>query len=512
MRALRRLTRFLPVVVGALVGMTLMVLIAQVILTRVDNFRVRSYLGDIMGYMTDSTLSRRSTLMETPPHIAAPCSEQDILDMRRVAMRSPYFHDIGRVRDGRLLCSAMVGKLQPTVPFPPPDHRSASGVLLWHAMTGIVTPGVQVDVIGRDDVVVFSSPVLPRRFATPEAGFASTASTHDGEFLFWIAGAGAEREQIRVRDTSAWYDIGTVRRAYTCTEEVDVCASAVYVGSNVFDNAALMAIALVVGGMLGGVAGDAWRLRRRYRLSVDWVTQQAAEAGRIHVMYQPLVRLSDGKMTGVEALARLNDSDGKPIAADMFIPIAERRGVIGLITRQVARRALGELHPRLLADPSFHVSINLATSDFLDEDFHKYLNHLCASLRVPHAQVALEITERSAESVQRLATAIDRLRADGYPIHIDDFGTGFSNLAYLSALHFDAIKIDRMFTQSIGSDTVGNAIIDQICHMASLLAVELIVEGVETEAQARYVRERHPEAIGQGWLFGKPVTAAGLPA
>jgi sensor c-di-GMP phosphodiesterase-like protein len=112
----------------------------------------------------------------------------------------------------------------------------------------------------------------------------------------------------------------------------------------------------------------------------------------------------------------------------------------------------------------------------------------------------------------RLRDALDRLRVDGYQIHIDDFGTGFSNLAYLSTLNVDALKIDRMFTQSIGTDTVGSAIVDQICKMAALLKVEVIVEGMETDAQADYMLALYPEAIGQGWLFGKAVPADELPS
>ena len=112
----------------------------------------------------------------------------------------------------------------------------------------------------------------------------------------------------------------------------------------------------------------------------------------------------------MEALARLNDTSGAPISPDMFIPIAERRGVLGLITRQVVRRALIEMHGRALADPEFHISINLAAADVVDRSFHTYLNHMAASLRVPRAQIALEITERSTDNMKRLREALDRLR------------------------------------------------------------------------------------------------------
>lgn len=510
MQTLRRLTRWLPLLFGAIAGMLVMLLVGQIVQTRVDDFRLRAYVHDIMGFMTDASVSSRNALQSAMYSGAVPCTDEDLVALRRVAMRSPYFHDIGRVHDSRLLCSAVAGRLNPEPELPPPDHETRNGVKLWHTLSGIVTPGVQVNAVGLGDVVVFSPPVLPERLSTPEPGFASVASTNDLRFQFWRAGLFDDQQKIEPGRKSRWLDIGTVRRFSNCSNSADVCASAVYVSSNILTNPLGLTLVLVIGVAAGAILGLWWRSRRRYRMSIDWVTQHAAESGDIFVVYQPLVRLSDRKMVGVEALARLNDSAGAPISPEMFIPIAERRGVIGLITRQVARRALIEMHGRALADPEFHISINLAATDIVDRTFHTYLNHLAASLRVPRAQIALEITERSTDNMKRLREALDRLRVDGYQIHIDDFGTGFSNLAYLSTLNVDALKIDRMFTQAIGKDAVGSAIVDQICKMATLLNVDVIVEGLETEAQAAYMLAIHPRVIGQGWLFSKAVVAEDL--
>ncbi|MEF3064338.1 EAL domain-containing protein [Pandoraea apista] len=512
MQTLRRLTRWLPVLTGAVAGMLVMLLVAQIVQTRVDDFRLRAYVQDIMGFMSDASVSSQDALLSAMYSGAVPCTDADIFALRRVAMRSPYFHDIGRVHGSRLLCTAISGRLEPAPELPPPSHETRSGLKLWHTLTGLVTPGVQVNATGMGDVVVFSPPVLPERLATPPNGFASVASTSDMRFQFWRAGMFEDQQRIELGATSRWLDIGSLRRYSTCSGRVDVCASAVYVSSQILANPLGLALALSIGAAAGVSMGVSWRSRRRYRMSIDWVTQQAAESGGINVVYQPLVRLRDRKMVGVEALARLNDSAGAPISPDMFIPIAERRGVIGLITRQVVRRALIDMHGRAMADPEFHISINLAATDIVDSTFHAYLNHMSSSLWVPRAQIALEITERSTDNMTRLREALDRLRVDGYQIHIDDFGTGFSNLAYLSTLNVDALKIDRMFTQSIGTDTVGSAIVDQICKMAALLKVEVIVEGMETEAQANYMLARYPEAIGQGWLFGKAVPADDLPS
>lgn len=102
-------------------------------------------------------------------------------------------------------------------------------------------------------------------------------------------------------------------------------------------------------------------------------------------------------------------------------------------------------------------------------------------------------------------TSFNRL---DYKFFIDDFGTGYSNLAYLAKLPIDGIKVDRMFTQAIGTEAVSAEIVENICNIARRLDLKLVVEGIEKPEQSAYVLKLHPDAVGQGWLFGYPVSAA----
>ncbi len=102
---------------------------------------------------------------------------------------------------------------------------------------------------------------------------------------------------------------------------------------------------------------------------------------------------------------------------------------------------------------------------------------------------------------------IRSLRQRGHRVHIDDFGTGYSSLAYLHDLSVDAIKIDKAFTQAIGTDSVTVGILPQILAMANALSLAVIAEGVETVEQAGYFADAHLGVIGQGWLFGRPMPA-----
>jgi sensor c-di-GMP phosphodiesterase-like protein len=119
--------------------------------------------------------------------------------------------------------------------------------------------------------------------------------------------------------------------------------------------------------------------------------------------------------------------------------------------------------------------------------------------------LAIEITESSTAKHQAARDAILRLRQRGHSVHVDDFGTGYSSLSYLHDLSVDTIKIDRSFTQAIGTQAVTIGILPQILAMAAVLKLKVIVEGVETSQQASYFADADESILAQGWLFGRPV-------
>ena len=168
--------------------------------------------------------------------------------------------------------------------------------------------------------------------------------------------------------------------------------------------------------------------------------------------------------------------------------------------------------PVLRADAGLYLGINLTAEDLLDAQFHEYLDEQAAHHGIAATSVVLEITERSTAMRDDLVRNIRHLRAKGYRFCIDDFGTGYSSLDYLATLPLDAVKIDKLFTQAAGSDSVVGQIFEPMCTMALALRVGIVVEGIETEQQAEHVRRLAPQAVGQGWLLGRPVAIHDLPA
>jgi sensor c-di-GMP phosphodiesterase-like protein len=124
--------------------------------------------------------------------------------------------------------------------------------------------------------------------------------------------------------------------------------------------------------------------------------------------------------------------------------------------------------------------------------------------------IGLELTERSTADPVMATEALARLKQAGFLVYIDDFGTGYSSLAYLHRLAVNFIKIDRVFTQTIGTGSVTASVVPQILDLARTLNLQVVVEGIETEEQAAYFCNEFPGARAQGWLFGRAVAAENL--
>jgi sensor c-di-GMP phosphodiesterase-like protein len=213
---------------------------------------------------------------------------------------------------------------------------------------------------------------------------------------------------------------------------------------------------------------------------------------------------------GAEALARWTDEDGSAVAPDRFIPLAEECGFVGGITRLALRHVLRDLGELLHDDPGFQVSVNVTAADLSDAGFVPTLETMLTDAGVRAESMTIEITETSTARYERAIETIRLLRAAGHRVHIDDFGTGYSSLAYLQDLSVDAIKIDKIFTQAIGTDSAAVSILPQILAMAEALDLEIVAEGIETEEQAQYFASSEKQIRGQGWLFGRPMPARSL--
>jgi sensor c-di-GMP phosphodiesterase-like protein len=261
------------------------------------------------------------------------------------------------------------------------------------------------------------------------------------------------------------------------------------------------------GGLLGIAFAVIVILAYRRQRSLEQQLRRAIRDDALTLAYQPVMDLATETIVGAEALVRWIKDDGESVRPDVFVALAEARGFVDQITRFIVQRALEEFGD-LLATGTFRITLNIAAQDLTDPDFMVHLENTLKAANVPPSSIGIEITERSTVDREASAEALARLKHAGHPIYLDDFGTGYSNLANLHLLAVDAIKIDRSFTQTVGTTAITASVVPQILDMAAQLDLQVAVEGIETRAQADYFRRAGRGILAQGWLFSKPVSAA----
>ena len=439
----------------------------------------------------------------------ARCSADDLTELRVLAFQSRSIRDIGRLEDGRVQCTAAWGVL-PHQPLLPEPTRRAASHRFWSIGPAVVDRRVSTDMIAAGDAILFVAPDWFANAAPLDQRTVSVVTTGDGRRVLRAWGDDVQRGAVPAGPR--WYDLASVGAHQACDDGYDVCVVASIRRSGLAGASMQLLLGLCLLGTLAGVGiNSLLGLSRRRRASLEARLTRAIREERLQVVYQPLRRLSDRGLVGFEALARWTTSSGDHVPPDVFVRMAERIGLGQALARQVVGKVFAEMAPTLQRDGHLYVSINLAAADLLDARFHAYLDAQAARHGVSPHNVVLELTERSTAVRDDLARSIQQLRASGYRFYVDDFGTGYASLDYLAALPLDAVKIDKLFTQAVGSDSVVGQIFEPICTMARVLDVDIVVEGLETEEQATHVARLAPEAIGQGWLLGRPVPLDALP-
>jgi diguanylate cyclase (GGDEF)-like protein/PAS domain S-box-containing protein len=245
------------------------------------------------------------------------------------------------------------------------------------------------------------------------------------------------------------------------------------------------------------------------RLAMENELRRALERGEFELVYQPQIRLEDGRIFGVEALIRWRTSERGVVSPSDFIPLAEDGGLIIPIGRWVLREACRQQKKWIDegVSPSI-VSVNISASQLQQNDFADMVKDILAETGLPPQCLCLEITETAAitnwnNSLEKL----EKVRDLGVRIALDDFGTGYSSLSMLKQLPIHIVKIDRSFVRHLAENSSDAAIASAIISLARTLGLTVIAEGVETEAQKERLRQEGCHCI-QGYVFSKPLTAA----
>jgi predicted signal transduction protein with EAL and GGDEF domain len=241
------------------------------------------------------------------------------------------------------------------------------------------------------------------------------------------------------------------------------------------------------------------------RLNLGTAMRVGLEKNEFSVAYQPKVD-AQGRMTGVEALARWHSARVGTVGPDRFIPVAEETGLIGALTDTILRQAFADATTWAPVDGrALTVAVNLSAKLFQTGDLVARIRSLLHASGLAPQRVELEITESVfLNDMERAVAVLHQLKALGVRLAMDDFGTGYSSLSYLRSLPLDTIKIDRSLITGIEQDEDLAMIAYAIVQLCKNLRKSVVAEGVENHAQYALLQTKGCDGF-QGYLFSKPV-------
>ena len=233
---------------------------------------------------------------------------------------------------------------------------------------------------------------------------------------------------------------------------------------------------------------------------------KAIENHHLKVYYQPKINCADDSLYGAEALVRWQKPDGTFIYPDKFIPVFEKNGNIRQVDFYVYREVFRYLRERIDKGlPVFPISMNVSRMHLGSNKIIAYIEQLLDEYRVPPELLEFELTENIYINNFSKADEFVRFCRDrGIQVSMDDFGSGYSSLNVISAIHIDTLKIDRIFLKNPDLSENDKTVIETMIIMAKRLGMKVICEGVETESQARFLKNVQCDQI-QGYYYGKPM-------
>ena len=488
---------------GALAGY----LLGHAVVLRQAEARLDTYANRILLESITSSAESRAILatMNSSPY--AFCSDPEIEYFRQLIFQSQFLKAAGRMQSGSINCSTTSGRMVLAQPQFIPTIARKDGTKIYKNLTPFRVDDQDVISVQLGDSFVVYNPYNLVSLEAPPMHYTATAIdsfTRQGDPL--LGQIPNVEKHILMRNGKV--QVGNTLYATRCSTDGDTCMTAnISIPDALSVGRGLTLAYLAMGAVSGALIGLLFPLLYSRNKSVEQQLLRAIRADALTVAYQPIVDLATGRIVEAEALVRWTDEYKNAVGPDIFIKIAEERGFVGQITKLVLRHALRDFGATMRARSTFRVNVNIAASDLADSDFLPMVEHALADAEVAPRNLGIEITESYTARQQVARNTILRLRQKGHYVAIDDFGTGYSSLAYLHDLSVDAIKIDKAFTKAIGTDAVTVSILPQILTMAETLKLRVVVEGIETKAQAAYFAASNQRIHAQGWLFGRPVPA-----
>ena len=252
--------------------------------------------------------------------------------------------------------------------------------------------------------------------------------------------------------------------------------------------------------------------RLKHYQKISSVLRNALASNELQLYFQPQLDLKNGRMLSCEALLRCSDENANPVPPDIFIPVAEKSGLINRIGKWVIEAACKQMVAWKKTElENVRIDINLSGKQLTNPHLAEEILTTLKNYRLHPSQLGVELTENEVIGGDQLQIGqLETLKNAGVHISIDDFGTGYSSLVYLSKLPLCSLKIDRSFLHRAMENASDMAIMKAIITVGHSLKLSVVVEGVETHEQDALVKKLNCD-LAQGYLYAKPMPADKMP-
>ncbi|MCQ4445285.1 cyclic diguanylate phosphodiesterase [Enterobacter cloacae] len=427
------------------------------------------------------------------------CDKTSLDSYRQIKLDSLYFGDIGFIEKGKIVCTAFWGKLATPVELPAELHKTPRGFLLAQFDNKDFFTG---NAAIYHNIIIFTSRYAYDKFTPVTASYSLSATTKDFGRTFFSATPAFKQQDwlhatlftITLTQCSAFWDLCVIVKHH---------------------NAGLASLPPVMCTLLVAILYFIWIAITLFffriyedRFSLERTLVKAVITNTITVKYQPIIRIQDQKIVGVEVLSRWRDQKHGDVSPELFIPLIKKIGLYKKYYTNILEKALSEIAP-LAIKHQLVVSLNVGRKEIEDGQFINVLRRACLIHNIPLTLIKVELSEKAVSIENILEEFCRKLKSLGIKVSIDDFGVQNSNLARLSLLEYDEIKIDKSLVDGISEHYKQNIFVIFSDALARLNKT-LVFEGVENEIQYRFIADRYPGALIQGWYFSKSLTRSEL--
>ncbi|WP_317932966.1 EAL domain-containing protein [Halioxenophilus sp. WMMB6] len=434
------------------------------------------------------------------------CGEAEVFQMRRALLTAKFIMDIGFIADGKVHCGALPGVFNaPRTSINKPDFRMADGTDVY--IERKIREPLFADIydttlaVSRGNIGLSLHPGRLDELFEDNRRFQFYYVNGDTRSPYTLYGNPAIFHANRHGGSKLTRE-GLYRDQ--CDSHTGLCvATELSYGEIITQNRALLVLALL--SVFGGGLLSAYLFNHQIsaRNTVAARVRRAVGSYPFFWLYQPIVDMQSQQIIGCEVLARFADRAGFLSPADFF-PELKRQKLTWAFTRQMINTVLTDLNSDTNLPDGFKVSLNICPADIESGAVRELLT--MTPLVTSRFNITLEITEDEFLEHSFAKEILRELAEAGFSLSIDDFGTGYSSLAHVDNLNCNYLKIDRSFVSDIETKGLKTSLIPHIVDIANKLNLQMVAEGIETEAQYQLLLDIGVQ-FGQGWFFGKPMTA-----